>query len=471
MEPVFLKPDSEKIETSLMQTQQNLASFQEGAVGQIASYIDKVRGRPSAELTREAALKCIFDLVAAAAAGIDDVGPIAIRRTLPAIFGNGINPVWFTGKGSSVIGAAWANSSAAAALDLDDGNRFARGHPGAAIIPAAFAVGSDVGATFDEIITAIVIGYEVAVTVGTARTSYGSSGTWTPYGVVATAAALRGTPYSEIEHALAIAGESAPNQAFAGGPAPRIPVPEGAAVKEGIPWSVVTGLTALYLAESGHTGPRNILDSGRHYQFPEHLSLGTADHICGTYFKPYACCRHIHAPLAALEHLIRQHDIVGQEIDSIEVEIHSAGLRISNRPDPENLIDVQYSIPYCLALVSLYGSGSLLPVTAEALGRTDVRALASKVKLSLSPEFDAVYPTDILARVAITSMGKRVVSGPTAPEGEPLMSWRQLEEKFRIATELVASPVQANLIIDAVAAMRSGNVVPVCNCLSKLKLG
>jgi 2-methylcitrate dehydratase PrpD len=451
-----------------MTNNQSYNATQQGVVKKIASYIEATQAKRGSEPAREAALKCIFDLLSAVAVGTDDIGPVAIRRMAPKIFGEGGVPIWFTGKTSSVIGAAWANSSAAAALDLDDGNRFARGHPGAAIIPAAFAVGREIGATLEQIITAIVIGYEVGVAVGTARTTYGSSGTWTPYGVVA--AALRRTPAHLVEHALAIAGESAPNQAFAGAPAPRVPAPEGAAVKEGIPWSVVTGLTSLYLAEAGHTGPRNILDSVRHYHFADDLSLGSAKHICATYFKPYACCRHIHAPLAALEHLIAKHRIPAQEIEEIEVEIHSAGLRISNRPEPKNLIDIQYSIPYCLALVSLHGPESLVPVTAEALAKTDVIALASKVKLSLNSEFDAGYPADILARVAITSRGQRFVSEPTPPEGEPLMPWDKLETKFRTATRLVMSPAQTNLLIEAVAAMKSGDMTPLVDCLSQLKL-
>lgn len=454
-----------------MKSEQSKSLFQQGVVGKIASYIEATRKKRSSEPAREAALKCIFDLLGAVAVGIGDIGPAAIRSASPAIFGRGDVPIWFTGEVGSVIGAAWANSSAAAALDLDDGNRFARGHPGAAIIPAAFAVGHETGATLEEIITAIVIGYEVGVAVGTARTTYGSSGTWTIYGVVAAAAALRNTPWPAVEHALAIAGESAPNQAFAGGPAPRIPAPEGAAVKEGIPWSVVSGLTSLYLAEAGHTGPRNILDSVRHYQFPDSLSLGTTEHICATYFKPYACCRHIHAPLAALERLISRHHIVAKEIDSIEVEIHSAGMRISNRPAPQNLIDVQYSIPYCLALVSLHGPESLLPVTAEALEHMDVLALASKVKLSLSPEFDAVYPGDILARVVVTSQGERFVSEPTSPAGEPLMTWDQLEAKFKATTRLAMSPAQATFVLEAIAMMKSGDMTPLRDCLSQLKMG
>ncbi|QEI09361.1 MmgE/PrpD family protein [Pigmentiphaga aceris] len=440
-------------------------------VQQIAAYIDATQGQRSPEPAREAALKCIFDLLAAAAVGTEDIGPQAIRQTAPQVFGSGTVPLWFTGQTSSVIGAAWANASASAALDLDDGNRYARGHPGAAVIPTAFAVGHEVDATQEEILTAIVIGYEVGVAVGTARTTYGSSGTWTPYGVVATAAALRRTPRHMVEHALAIAGESAPNQSFAGGPAPRIPAPEGAAVKEGIPWSVVTGLTALYLAEAGHTGPRNILDSVRHYQFPTNLALGRNAHICQTYFKPYACCRHIHAPLAALLHLIDEHQIDVQTIERIEVDIHAAGLRISNRPSPDNLIDVQYSIPYCLALAALSGPQALVPVTQDALDHEDVTALAHKVVLALDTDLDAVYPGEILARVSITCGARRFTSEPTPPAGEPLMSWEELKAKFRMATRLVATAAQQQQLIDALHATESGSMETLVACLAGMNLG
>lgn len=99
----------------------------------------------------------------------------------------------------------------------------------------------------------------------------------------------------------------------------------------------------------------------------------------------------------------------------MEVEIHSAGLRISNRPDPANLIDVQYSIPFCLALFSLFGAQSLIPVTPDLIRRAEVVDLAGKVDLSLSGELDAVCPEQILARVTITAKGRQFVSDPTPP--------------------------------------------------------
>ena len=114
----------------------------------------------------------------------------------------GGSPVWFSGKTSSIVGAAWSNSAAASALDLDDGNRLARGHPGAAVIPTAFSLAAETGASFDDLIKAIVVGYEVGVSVAASRGFYARSGMWSCYGVVAAAGLLRRTPPDRLAHAF-----------------------------------------------------------------------------------------------------------------------------------------------------------------------------------------------------------------------------------------------------------------------------
>ncbi|MGX5733821.1 MmgE/PrpD family protein [Bosea thiooxidans] len=447
-------------------------SDQTGIAGQIAAYIGRTRRNRVSEPAREAAFRCILDLLGATGAGISDRATIAARSMALATMGAGNVPIWFSGRSGSTIGAAWANSAAASALDLDDGHRLARGHPGAAVIPTAFAIGHETGAALEQLIAAIVIGYEVGVTIAAARTTYGNTGTWSAYAVVATAAALRGTSVEVIEHALAIAGESAPNQLFASAPL-QGPPPEGSDVKEGIPWSVVTGLVALGLAEAGHTGPRNILDSARHYRFPEELSLGSTPRICQTYFKLYACCRHVHAPLDALLGLIERHATDVEAIDRIEVETYGGALRISNKPDPTNLVDVQYSIPYCLALIALIGSQALLPISSRVLALDEVKKLASKVVLSLDHGLDARFPAETLARVTIVSGSTRFTSEPTAPQGEAAipLSWSALEDKFRAATRMVATEAQQGQVLAAVNEARTGQPAELMACFEGLTFG
>ncbi len=447
------------------------ATHRAGIASQIATYVYNARKQAVPELARQAAYRCILDLLGAALAGVNEKAVIATRRAAASMMGQGAVPIWFSGVQSSAVGAAWANSAAASILDIDDGHRLARGHPGAAVIPTAFAVAQETGASLERIISAIVIGYEVGITIAAARLVYGNTGTWSAYAVVATAAALKDTTPDVVEHALAIAGESAPNQNFASAVS-QIPPPEGSDVKEGIPWSVVTGLMSLGLAEGGHTGPRNILDSGNHYRFKPDLKLGTDLHICRTYHKLYACCRHVHSPLDALSATMAECGIRGADIDAVEVETYGAALRISNKVDPENLTDVQYSIPYCMALVALNGSEILLPLTSASLAREGVRALAQKISLHQRQDFDASFPAKTLARVVIFSGGKQYVSGITVPKGEadnPL-TWLEMRGKFKAVSRYVADDVTADALLDALEKMKNGNIAYLIDLLSKINL-
>lgn len=428
-------------------------------VQQLATYIVKARETPYPKEAADVARKCIIDAFIAAAAGANSSGPKAIRNTA-ALFYPGKVPIWFTNKASSFIAAAWANASAIAALDIDDGNAYARGHPGAAVVSTALAVGQEMGASWDDIITAIVIGYQVGVVVGTARKTYGNTGTWSSYAVVATAAALRDTKQVHIEHALAIAGENAPNQLFMSARS-NSPTPEGSDVKEGIPWSVKTGLNALLIAEAGHTGPRNILDSTAQYGYPEDLKLDGDLRILQTYFKPYACCRHIHAAMAALRDLLRDHRIDVASITSIEVETNHWAFTLPNKTHPENLSDIQYSVPYCLGLIALVGKEAFVPLTQQALNRDDVTALAEKVKVIRTDDMPMECASmETPARVIVVCGDSRYTSKKTEPEGGvgASPSFDDFEDKFTMASRLVAKAEDQDRIGTSFQALWTGNM-------------
>src|SRR5215468_368301 len=100
----------------------------------IATYVEETRGRVVSDEEREGACRSVLDLVAAAAAGITAPGPRAVRGVARATMAGGKMPIWFSGQTAGLAGAIWCNASAAAALDLDDGHRIARGHPGAAFL-------------------------------------------------------------------------------------------------------------------------------------------------------------------------------------------------------------------------------------------------------------------------------------------------------------------------------------------------
>jgi 2-methylcitrate dehydratase PrpD len=438
----------------------------------LADYVSSAHHQALTEDLREAAYRAVLDLVIAAAAGIAAPGPRAVRQAARLMMAGGSFPVWFIGEQAGLAGSVWCNTSAAAALDLDDGHRIARGHPGAAIIPVALAAAQEADSTTKELLEAVAVGYEVGVAVGAARRFYANSGMWSGYGVVAALGFLRRTPTEQLAHAFAIAGISAPNQLHAGA-GPLFRAQEGSDVKEGIPWSSMTAVGALLLAESGHTGPLGLLDNEEHFRLEGLVdSLGSQGYVARNYIKFHACCRHVHAPAEALLGLIARHPIDPRRIEAIEVETYSGALRLANRPRPHGFTDIQFSIPYCLGLIALDGSQALLPLTQGAVGRPDVLALAEKVTLRLDPELDARFPAETLSRVTVRAYGQAFASPVTAPRGEASATptWKDLEEKLRMACRFTATPKQQDRLLHALRRLRGGDHAALLDALATVVL-
>jgi 2-methylcitrate dehydratase PrpD len=430
----------------------------------LASYISAAAIEDLTESVKDKTLYCMLDLITAAIVGYDTGSAAAVRRVAAQVFGAGSSAVWFSGETLSSTGAALCNAAAASALDLDDGHRAARGHPGAAVIPAALAAAADKACSRDEILIAISLGYEVSVRIAAAQNPNAirsrQSGRWVGYGAVAAAGRLIGTTPGHLSHALAIAGVLAPNQDANGSSG--YSQLTGNDVKEGIPWSVATGLTALRLAECGHTGPEDILDHASHFDTSSILDhLAQPQKILGTYFKPYSCCRYIHPAIDAFCDLQANHRVTHQEIEEIEVVIFAWALQLGNLVYPENLTDIQYSLPYCLAIAAIEGSQALAPIGAHLLNRPDLTDCARRVHLSVDHEIDRRFPAETLARVTIVSRsGERLVSSVTTPRGDVKrpMDWAEVRQKFCRITAARLSERRQQMLLEGFQEFAVGDV-------------
>lgn len=419
----------------------------------LASYVSAYDTGDMPQSVKEKVQCCMLDVMTAAIAGYDAPSASAVRRVALDLFGPGSSPVWFSGQSLSSAGAAFCNAAAASALDLDDGHRAARGHPGAAVIPVALAAaGGEVGAC-DEIVTAIALGYEVAIRIAAAQNPHAiksrQSGRWVGYGAAAAAGRLSRTAPDQLSNALAIAGVLAPNQDANGSSG--YSTLSGNDVKEGIPWGVATGFAALRLGECGYTGPEDILDHASHFDTPSILDrLDKPCKILGTYFKPYSCCRYIHPAIDALRDLSHRHRLSHQQIAKIEVEIFAWALQLGNRIEPQNLIDIQYSLPYCLAICAVEGSRALAPIDAHLLDRPDLIDFARRVGLTVDQGIDRLFPAETLARVIIVSRkGERFASPITTPRGDVRrpMQWADIRDKFlRVTAKGVSQHRQRALL-------------------------
>jgi len=435
----------------------------------LAEFVLDLRAEDVPAATVETVQRCVLDLVGAAAAGAQSEAALIARAGAARLGGVGRAGIWFGGGRRQAAGAAFANSAAASALDLDDGHRAAGGHPGAAVIPAVLAVAQEVQAGWSEVLAALVAGYEVGVRVAAARDFSAldtlSTGRWCGYGVAAAASRLRSLTVRQTAEAMALAGVLSPGLSAAG--YSRV---MGNHAKEGIPWATLTGLWAAELAAESFTGPLDILDHHGYYDAGKILAgLGENFAVDGVYFKPYACCRWIHGAIDGLCGLVQQNRLQAADIRSIEVHTFGRALRLNNYPDPENLESAQYSLPFCLAAAAVEGKNGLLPMRGSLLHRPDLVALAGRVSLHVNPEFDRMFPERSAARVVIRTDRESLESVCHHPLGDPVnpMDWGMLKGKFQHLTQGLLTDARQKELIGAVQSLPTLGLAPLQGCLAE----
>jgi 2-methylcitrate dehydratase PrpD len=307
---------------------------------------------------------------------------------------------------AAAVDAAYLNATYGHGFEYDD--FFGNAHPGCAVVPAAFALGEEMGATLEDTLTALVVGYEVYVRIGKHGSPAILNVGWQPhaifanFGTAALAAKLMHLDEEQTFHALAIAlsHASGPTEyASTGGSIKRVHA--GIAVRNGI--------EAAELARAGITGPRRYLTGDRgvfrmfcHKAVGDEAAVdfqpGVKNFMPGLSFKAYCCCACTFSYIEAMEKVRgRAHEI--ERVDAkVQTMVNSiVGTRNANIYNPRNIEEVQYSLPAQMALSALGMGNGFTAHQAVLEGKTDlapgsqVRNLVEKVKIEVSPELDEKY--------------------------------------------------------------------------------
>ena len=403
----------------------------------------------------------VLDAVGCAAAGFGTGGARAVRAVGPGRLGTGDSTAWYTGPGASTIGAAFANAVAAQALDIDDGHRGALGHPGAAVIPATMAVAEEVGASGTEFLAAVVLGYEAAVRLAANRNMDThlsiATGRWTGFGVAAAAGRLRKLGPDSMKHALLIAEQHSPGVLSA-----HLHGFGGAHVKEGITWSVITGMFAADLAEAGFTGYPDTLDLPILYDGKSiGADLGGIFLIDRTYIKPYSCCRFMHSALDVFFQLIEENGLTADDITGVQVDGFTSLFKLDNRLDPPNFESAQFSTPFVFAVAAIEGKNGLVPMKPDLLGRADLVDFAGRINLSVDPAIDKLYPTKAASRVTIEARQGTFQGYIVDPTGDPAnpLGRSGIQDKFRRLAGQHLDADRVETIIGASSSLTDGGLL------------
>jgi len=391
------------------------------------------------EPVRRRATIALLDVLGAAIAGSRTrVAQIASEAAV-RLWGGEAATILLSGRRAGPAGAAFANGCLANALDIDDGYRPIKGHPGAAVVPAALAAAESCRTPGAGFLAALVAGYEVAMRAGlavhAAYADYHGSGAWGAVGAAAAVGKILGLPIDRIAHALGIAEYHGPLS-----PILRC-VEHPAMVKDGIGWGAMAGLSAAWLAEGNFTGLPTALES-----HPEALEgLGREYKILDLYFKPHACCRWAHPPIEGVRRILERTPVDPEAVERIRIRTFEAAMHLGP-VWPRTTEEAQYSLAWPVAAALAEGRVGPAEVSEARFGDERIRALASRVEPVLAPEIDRRFPGEALCEVELLMKDGTVyrsgLCGARGDPGDPLTD-AELRSKFHELADPVIGPRRA----------------------------
>jgi len=417
----------------------------------ILEFIHQTRWDDLPDHVRNQARRCLLDTVGAGIGGSrTELSPIINDFAAAAHGGDGAT-LWLDGRTVSPPGAALANGMTIDALDIHDGALSVKGHAGVAIVPATLAslsLAADQPVSGTELLTALAIGYEVALRAGVAlhdtACDYHTSGAWSAVGCAAVVARLLRLGPERTRHALGIAEYHGPRSQM------MRCIDHPTMLKDGSGWGAMTGVSAAMLAGAGFTGAPALT-----VEAPEVAAiwsdLGDRWRIHEQFFKPWAVCRWAQPAVAASLALQREHGFAADAIDRIEVVTFHQATRLASRR-PLTTEEAQYSLPFPVAAALVHGGKlGLSELAGDGLRNPAVLRLANRIVLVDDPTLSSRFPAERVARVRI-----QTTDGAAHQSPETIAPWDaaaaptddELIEKFRWLAGECLPPDRAAALLD-----------------------
>ncbi len=364
---------------------------------------------------------------------------------------------------TSAVQAALANGVLAHADETDDAHFPTVTHPGSVVVPAALAVGEREHCSGNDLITAVVLGYDIMC-----RTSKALDRPWMSqrglhcgsisagFGAAAAAGRLLRLSELQIRYAMAFAGTQACGLYTWRQDPEHI---DKALCFSGVP--ARNGVTAALWAEAGLTatsaifdGPDNLFKAFCDEPRPTELAheLGSRYEILDTSIKKYPAGQPVQATLEGYFRLVKEHGLKGSDIRDVLVRLpESQAETVNDRLMPD--INCQY----LLAVAMLDGKIDFESAhDFDRMRTANVLEMKKRVRLAADAELTRRHPAVRAAIVEIaTSDGRHfemlVDPLPGAPYN-PLPA-ADVEAKFLSLSTPVLGETRARSVAERVSGL------------------
>ena len=348
--------------------------------------------------------------------------------------------------------AALINGITSHTFDFDDTHLKTIIHPAGPVASAVLAMAEHLGNSGREVVDAIVIGIDVSCRVGNAMYPdhydrgwhiTGSTGT---LGAAAACARLLKLDVQKTAMALGIAASQPIGMREQFGTMTKPFHPGGAAR---------AGLMSALLAKSGFTSspkaieaPRGMMQTISTKNDWNEIThdLGERFEITFNSYKPFACGIVIHPSIDACAQL-RQQGVMPDQIERIELKVHSLVLELTGKKEPQDGLQAKFSVYHGCAAGLTFGCAAEDEFSDAVVNRPDMVALRRKVVATVDDSIDEAS-ADV---TAVLLDGRRVhvfVEHAIGSLKNP-MSDTQLEAKFRGMSDPILGAGRTSQLIRA----------------------
>jgi 2-methylcitrate dehydratase PrpD len=415
------------------------------------------------DATRHAVKRLLLDYFGVALAGSQS-GSGRIGREF-ATHQGGVAEATLIGGGPAVpaVNASFANAISSHSIELDDIDALALFHFSPPVYSAALAVGEAVGASGEQLITALAAGCEMMERVSRAANpslrnrGYHTTPTAGVFGATIAAALLMKLTSEQIVSALGLAGAQASGLMEMYGPSMQKRFNPGPTARNGV--------TSAQMASLGFTGAATIFDGERGFlrAFTDKHDADALTNVLNEpyelliEFKPYSCARPIHNAIDCALAIRKQNVPNLLAIEHILMERHPDWAHYHQNKMPATYHEAQVSLPYSVAIALEEGAALFDQYRNDKLKREGVLHAAQVMEFRVEPSL----PRGVSCRMTMTMKdGSSYVSQVDDPKGSigNPMSDEELRVKFDSLAQPVIGEAGAAHLAEAVTTVEASNV-------------
>ncbi len=421
--------------------------------------------------------RTLIDTLGCAAGGfLSEPGKIArtmaasVRSDMPArILGTDIY--------SSPDLAGFANGVMVRYLDCNDCYFSPGGGHPSDMIAAVMALADPMVADGKDVITAIVLAYEVFCRLSDvvlAGEHGWDQGMFSIVGAACAAGNIMGLDKSKMANAISLA--VVPSLPLGVTRTGELSMWKGCATAS----ATRSAIFAALLAGQGMTGPADPFEGKRGLWEQAvgaqvHLSAmgggGEPFRISDSFFKAYPAQIHTQAPTGLALQL--QPLVSSREIESIRIQAYrgacSTPATEPTKWDPKTRESADHSIPYMVAAAFLDGAVGPATFTSQKISDPEIKNLISKITIEENEAFTAKYPGEYNIHMVVTGASgqshEAQTSYPKGHQKNPL-SDEELEVKFRSLSNGVWSDNQSSAALEMLWSLEDlSSLDDVLSCL------